>query len=121
MSVKKTTCDECEGTGEVGPFEYGGETVTRCPWCSGTGKVDVLYVLRSHGFNGDFSFSEVEGVHTTIAAAKRSAERTMKTRRYEHTLEDGTPTIRWMEIEGPGIEESLGLCEVAGRLLWEGC
>jgi hypothetical protein len=58
-------------------------------------------------------------VKNTLAEARTVALDAMK-RRGENALADGTPTLRWMEITGPGIEESIGLEERDGELVWEG-
>lgn len=82
-----------------------------------------MFLVMSHGHNGDDPFTENEAVVKTLAQAKESAERLMKTDRYRDgcVLADGTPTVRWVEVFGPGIEESLGLEEVDGELHWGGC
>lgn len=121
MSARRTICNECGGRGEFDrPYDTTpqGEPVTRCPWCEGTGKVDVAYVVYEHGWNGDFTFSECVDVVTTVTKARRLAERVMKTDRMRNVLADGTPTVQWVEIFGPDIEESLGLEEHEGRLVW---
>ena len=78
---------------------------------------DRGFVVYSHGHNGDFTFTEVETVTETLAEAKAKAERVMRTTRYEH-IHNGKPTVHWVEVFGPGIEESLGLEERDGRLEW---
>jgi len=117
----QTKCDECNGTGEVGTYSYldayegGTVTTTRCPWCGGSGKVEVSYVVTGHGHNGDYPFAETWDVVDTVEQAKAVAEKAFA-RRGEHVLADGTPTLQWMEVTGPGIEESLGLDEKG----WDG-
>ncbi len=118
-------CEECKGSGQCRPFEYQGETITACPWCQGSGKTEISYVVRSHGWNGECSFTEIETVTDTLEEAKVYAMALMTTRRFEHVLEDGKPTVQWVEVEGPGIEESLGLEPVVrggvdGRYEWIG-
>jgi hypothetical protein len=100
-----TTCTECDGKGQFDrPYDTTpeGEPVTRCPWCDGTGQVEVSYVVFGYGWNGDCSFRECYDVVSTLDEAKRLAERTMKKDRFANTLEDGTPTLQWMEVSGPG-------------------
>jgi hypothetical protein len=112
-----TTCVECDGTGQVAPFEYGGETHTECPWCSGTGRVEVSYVVYGYGWNGDFSFRECYDVVASLDEAKKLAERYMLKDRYNDTLEDGTPTLQWMEVVGQS-DELFGVEEKDGKLYW---
>lgn len=117
--ARKTECRECSGTGQVRPFEtYRGETKTDCPWCGGTGKVDVLYDVHTHGWNGDWTFTELQSVETTLLKAKKVAERVMSKERFDNVLEDGTPTVQWVEIFGPDIVESIALEEHDGKLQW---
>lgn len=110
-----TKCRECDGTGRF--TKHGGDDP--CPWCDSTGKVEILYDVTAHGHNGDSSFSEPWTVETTLAAAKKAAEKVMRTTRYDN-LHDGVPTIQWMEIFGPEFDESLGLEERDGELVWSG-
>lgn len=76
------------------------------------------FIVYAHGFNGDYTFTEPWEFSGTLDAARRSALAAMEVERFRNVLADGTPTIRWMEIFGPGIEESLGLEERDGELVW---
>jgi hypothetical protein len=78
------------------------------------------FVVYAHGHNGDFPFMEPWTVVATLAEAKRTAERVMRKDRFSNLLADGTPTITWMEVFGPGIEESLGFEGEGDNLRWEG-
>lgn len=79
-----------------------------------------MFVVYSHGFNGSDPFTEAEDVVATLDKAKALAQRIMEKDRYANTLDDGTPTILWMEVFGPGIRESLGLEARDGTLEWTG-
>jgi hypothetical protein len=114
--ARKTSCNECNGTGQVRPFEYAGETHTRCPWCEGTGRVDDTYVVYEHGWNGDWTFREVVDVVNTELQARRLAERVLLKDRYENVLDDGTPTVQWVEVVG--VSKIFGVEVVDGRLEW---
>jgi hypothetical protein len=74
-----------------------------CPWCDGTGKQDFALTVRAGGWNGDFPFSEVWDVKFALTTAKALGERLMRKDRYKNVLEDGTPTIQWVEVSGPGV------------------
>lgn len=113
QTPKMVACVECDGTGR---FTKGGGNED-CPWCGSTGQVEASYAVYGHGWNGDFSFSELYTVESTLAAAKRYAERYMKKDRYDSCLEDGTPTLQWMEVVGQA-DEVWGCEEKDGRVDW---
>lgn len=79
---------------------------------------DEGFIVYAHGHNGDYTFTEPWDYADTLDAARASAVEAMTAGRLQNLLPDGTPTIRWMEIFGPGIEESLGLEEHDGQLIW---
>jgi hypothetical protein len=83
--------------------KYGAEVVYSCK---------PQFSIYTHGHNGDFPFSELWGMKETLEEAKDLAEEIMLTKRFDD-LHNGTPTIHWVEIFGPGIEESIG-CELIG-------
>lgn len=116
-SPREADCRECDGTGT---FSKGLEP-SPCPWCDSTGRVEIVYVVRTHGHNGDQSFSEVWDVVLDLDRARALAERIVKTDRYRNVLEDGTPTVQWVEIQGDEFEESLGYEEHDGEYVWTGC
>src|SRR5262245_2509786 len=66
-----------------------------------------VFVVYAHGHNGDCSFSELWDTTETLEDAKKLAEKIMLTDRWNN-VHNGAPTIKWMEIFGPGIEESIG-------------
>lgn len=113
-----TACRECKGTGRVPNYaREGEEPKTTCPWCEGGGQVERAYLVMEHGHNGDSSFSEIVTVVFDLDEAKARAMKVMTVDRHEH-VHDGRPTVQWVEIFGPDIEESLGLEEQAGELVW---
>lgn len=79
---------------------------------------DPAFAVFAHGHNGDSAFMEPWSVVASLTLAKEVADRVMRVSRFEHRLDDGTPTVRWMEIFGPCIEESIGLEERDGELVW---
>lgn len=83
--------------------------------------VSADYIIYEHGWNGDWHFTEVVNVVDTLAEAKKLGERVMLKDRHANVLEDGTPTVQWVEVFGPEFEESLG-CEMSGEgnLFWSG-
>ena len=78
------------------------------------------FVVYGHGWNGDYTFCEPWSVVETLTEAKAVALKAMG-ERFANALADGTPTLKWMEIFGPGIEESIGLeADGQGCLFWTG-
>jgi hypothetical protein len=107
-------CPQCDFYGS--PVQKYGE------WYMRSHKPVHMYSVYAHGFNGDSQFTEVWDVVTGLRRAKQVATRVMKTDRFQNVLEDGTPTVQWVEIFGYGFDESLG-CEsdANGELVWTGC
>lgn len=127
----KIACSECRGTGQVPDYARPGEQPqTDCPFCSATGLEDVSYAVYGHGDNGDGSFRELYNVSPSLTVARGIAEDAMRNR-HENVLEDGTPTLEYMTIEGPGTGEDEGPVleigdpdteptDVRGKFTWSG-
>jgi hypothetical protein len=80
---------------------------------------EPTFDVFSHGYNGDCSFTELEDCKETLEDAKALAEEIMLERRWNNT-HNGQPTIKWIEIFGPDIEESIGCEMISGNLTFTG-
>jgi hypothetical protein len=116
MATPQMTCEECKGVGQLPAFSIGATTPTeRCPWCSGSGQVDATFVVRSHCASG---YVELETIVDTLDEAKAAGRKALER---SPVTPCGTGGVRWVEIDGPGIEESIGIERHDGRLVETGC
>lgn len=106
--TKLIKCNECDGTGTFSK----GVTPKECPWCDGSGQVKALWIVKAHCASG---WTELVGVYESRSEASKAARREVK---QFPVTECGTGGVKWAELFGPDIEESIGF-ERAGTEIIE--
>jgi hypothetical protein len=109
--MKTITCDECNGSKLRPNWETPGGPPLPCPWCDGTGQVPMLWDVKAHCASG---YTELWGVYESLDEARATAREVLAS---HPVTECGTGGVRWCEVFGPGIEESLGFERQDGRII----
>lgn len=113
--VETVDCKECEATGKRPNWIDRGGPDLPCPWCDGTGQVPKEWIVKAHCANG---FTELVGIYKSLDAARTSARGEL---RKSPLTECGTGGVRWCEIFGPEIEESIGVERAGAEVVETGC